>query len=87
MEDSAHPARRGDPTQMHKLRTLRRSHAWTQADLARESRVSKVTISRLESGKTPSTEVYASTVKKLADALGVEPKVLVNCGPPAAGEG
>jgi hypothetical protein len=35
---------------------------------------------RLEQGKG---RPYPTTTRKLAQALSVEPKVLVNCGPPA----
>lgn len=63
---------------MHRLRTLRLEQAWTQEDLARESDVSVGTIARLETGVR---SAYPSTVKKLARALRVEPRVLVNCGP------
>ena len=77
MIDSAREA----PTRMHKLRTLRLEHAWSQAELAKQAGVSEFTILRMEQGKA----AHPSTIGKVARALGIEPKVLVNCGPPAEG--
>jgi transcriptional regulator with XRE-family HTH domain len=65
---------------MHRLRTLRLEQALTQAELAKEAGVSEFTVLRLEQCKG---RPYPTTIRKLAKALGVEPKALVNCGPPA----
>ncbi len=52
------------------LRRLRLEHFFSQAELARRSRVHAVTITRLETGRTaPSTR----TVRALAEALGIQP--------------
>lgn len=78
MVDTAREAPRG----MHRLRPLRLEQALSQAALAQEAGVSEYTILRMEQGKP----AHPSTIRKVARALGVEPKVLVTCGPPAAGE-
>jgi transcriptional regulator with XRE-family HTH domain len=57
-----------------KLRQLRRERAWSQRDLARESGVSQDTITRLETGQR---EAQPRTVRRLADALNVEPRELM----------
>ena len=57
-----------------KLRRLRRELALSQQDLMRMSGVAQATLSDLELGKR---EARASTVRKLAEALGVEPKELM----------
>lgn len=55
------------------LRTLRLGQALTQLDLARRAGVARVTVSRLEQGAPAS----CYSVRKLADALGVEPAAIV----------
>jgi transcriptional regulator with XRE-family HTH domain len=57
-----------------RLRKLRREHAWSQRDLARESGVAQDTITRLETGQR---EAQPRTVRRLAKALGVEPRELM----------
>ena len=57
-----------------RLRKLRKEHAWSQRDLARESGVAQDTITRLE---TRQREAQPRTVRRLAEALGVEPRVLM----------
>jgi transcriptional regulator with XRE-family HTH domain len=57
-----------------RLRRLRRESALSQQDLMRISGVAQATLSDLELGKR---EARASTVRKLAKALGVEPKELM----------
>jgi transcriptional regulator with XRE-family HTH domain len=52
-----------------RIRRLRQAKDWTQEDLARESGVSQVYISRLESGATENVRV--ETFSQLAKALGV----------------
>ncbi len=54
-----------------RLRFARDRKVWTQADLAQESGVPVVTISRIENGYHRS-QPYPSTLKKLAGALGVD---------------
>jgi predicted RNase H-like HicB family nuclease/DNA-binding Xre family transcriptional regulator len=55
---------------MHALERLRRSHGLSQRDLAKQSGVSPTTIYELETGRRP--EPRPSTLRKLAEALGVE---------------
>ena len=57
-----------------RLRRLRKELALSQQDLERTSGVAQHTISDLESGKRGARP---STIRKLADALGVEPRELV----------
>lgn len=57
-----------------RLRDLRTAQGWTQIDLAEKSGVSRAYVSELETGKRkrPGFE----TIKKLADALKLEPSAL-----------
>jgi transcriptional regulator with XRE-family HTH domain len=57
-----------------RLRQLRRERAWSQRDLARRSGVSQDTITRLE---TSQREAQPRTTRRLAEALGVEPRELM----------
>ena len=57
----------------------RQATGLTQAELAKASEVGEITISRLESGKV---SARATTVRKLAKALGVKP---VDLMPPEVG--
>jgi transcriptional regulator with XRE-family HTH domain len=57
-----------------RLRKLRKEHAWSQRDLARESGVAQDTITRLETGQR---EAQPRTVRRLAEALGVESRELM----------
>jgi transcriptional regulator with XRE-family HTH domain len=56
------------------LRRLRRERALSQRDLSRLTGVAFDTISRLETGKQ---EAQHKTIRKLAEALGVEPHELM----------
>jgi transcriptional regulator with XRE-family HTH domain len=56
------------------LRRLRRARALTQEELSRISGVSRDTISALEAGKR---EAQPRTIRRLADALSVEPQELM----------
>ncbi len=56
------------------LRQARRDQALSQQDLSAASGVAQATLSDLERGKRGAR---ASTVRKLAAALGVEPKTLM----------
>lgn len=58
-----------------KLREARRREALTQGDLAEKSGVGITTIVRLERGQI--TEPRVSTLRKLAGALDVEPRDLL----------
>ncbi len=58
-----------------RLRELRERAALSQEDLARKSGVSRATIADLEADKRPARP---STRRKLAEALGVEPAVLMD---------
>lgn len=62
---------------VERLRTLRGEHVLTLRELAEEAGVSKDTIWRLENGHS---EAHPSTIRKLAKALGVQPKELVKVG-------
>jgi transcriptional regulator with XRE-family HTH domain len=56
------------------LRRLRRARALSQRDLARITGIAQDTISQLETGKR---EAQPRTIRKLAEALGVQPKELM----------
>jgi transcriptional regulator with XRE-family HTH domain len=56
------------------LRQVREAKCMTQRELAARSSVNRATIMRLESG---AERARFSTIKKLAEALGVEPLTLV----------
>jgi HTH-type transcriptional regulator, competence development regulator len=56
------------------LKPLREDQGWSQRDLAARSGVAQNTISQLERGER---QAMPSTVRKLADALGVDPPVLM----------
>ena len=62
---------------VERLRTLRSEHVLTLRELAEEAGVSKDTIWRLENGHS---DAHPSTIRKLAKALGVQPKELVRTG-------
>jgi transcriptional regulator with XRE-family HTH domain len=55
------------------LREFRRQRVLTITDLAEKAGVSKNTVSKAENGGS----VYPSTIRKLARALGVEPRELI----------
>ncbi len=57
-----------------RLRRLRRERAMSQQDVERMTGVSQATLSDLEGGKRGAR---ASTLRKLAEVLGVEPKELI----------
>lgn len=57
-----------------RLKRLRRERALSQRDLARASGVGLDTVNKLETGLRDALPV---TLRKLADALGVEPKQLM----------
>jgi transcriptional regulator with XRE-family HTH domain len=57
-----------------RLRRLRRERALSQRDLSRLTGIAFDTISRLETGKQ---RAQPRTIRKLADALGVEPHELM----------
>ena len=56
------------------LRKLRREWALSQQDIERRTGISQATLSDLEQGKRGAR---ASTLRKLAEALGVEPRELM----------
>ncbi len=62
---------------VERLKALRSEHVLTLRELAEEAGISKDTIWRLENGHS---EAYPSTIRKLAKALGVQPKELVKTG-------
>jgi HTH-type transcriptional regulator, competence development regulator len=57
-----------------KLRKLRREQALSQQNIECQTRISQATLSDLEQGKRGAR---ASTLRKLAEALGVEPRELM----------
>lgn len=57
-----------------RLRRLRREQALSQQDVERMTGVAQATLSDLEGGKRGAR---ASTLRKLAEVLGVEPKELM----------
>ena len=57
-----------------KLQKLRRRRLWLIGDLADKSGVHRNTISKLENGKGGA---YPETIRRLADALGVDPTDLI----------
>jgi transcriptional regulator with XRE-family HTH domain len=57
-----------------RLRRFRRDRALSQRDLSRMTGIAFDTISRLETGKQ---RAQPRTIRKLADALGVEPRKLM----------
>ena len=62
---------------VERLKALRSEHVLTLRELAEEAGVSKDTIWRLENGHS---EAHPSTIRKLANAFGVQPKELVRTG-------
>ena len=59
--------------QLSRLKGLRERKALTQEELAHKAGINRVTLARIETGAQP----YPATVRKLADALGVEPAELM----------
>jgi transcriptional regulator with XRE-family HTH domain len=59
-----------------KLRRERRGSGLTQAELAERSGVAQSTIAQIESGTRPTP--HPRTLKKLAEALGVETRELLD---------
>jgi transcriptional regulator with XRE-family HTH domain len=57
-----------------RLKDIRQRKALTQQQLAERAGVNRVTIARIEGGKD---EPFPTTVRKVADALGVEPEDLL----------
>jgi len=70
----------------NKLAVAREGRMWTQGRLAEEAGVSPTTVSGIESGRI--LRPHFGTVKKLAAALGVDPKELLSGpSPEASGSG
>src|SRR4028118_184793 len=63
------------------LTVIREKRMWTQAQLADEAGVSPTTVSGIESGRI--SRPHFGTLRKLAEALGVEPERLL----PSTGTG
>jgi transcriptional regulator with XRE-family HTH domain len=57
-----------------RLRSLRKERLLTQVELSQMTGVAQDSISALETGKR---EAHPGTIRKLAKALGVEPKELI----------
>lgn len=64
-----------------RLRAVRIARALSQAELGERSGVSRVAITRLEHGDV---DARFATIRRLAEALGVEPKDLMAAEEPAA---
>lgn len=62
-----------------KIITERKTRAWSQAHLAHVARVSVRTIQNIESGKL----AMPTTVRRIARAFGVEPRLLLATTPTA----
>lgn len=60
---------------MKKLKQLRQAAHLSQEELAKKAGISRVAISLLENGK--SGDARGSTILKLANALNIEPNVLL----------
>ena len=60
---------------MENLKRYRELKKMSQEELAEKSGISRVTISLLETGKQ--TIAKSNTIVQLADALGVEPQILL----------
>ncbi len=67
-----------------KLVIIRERRMWTQARLADEAGVSPTTVSGIESGRI--SRPHFGTLRKLADALSVDPQALLSSGEPLSGE-
>ena len=65
-----------------RLRAVRERAMLTQAELSERSGVTEATISRIESGHQ---DARISTARKLAEALSVEPSILMGEGEPVKG--
>ena len=61
-----------------RLTIIREERMWTQGRLAEEARVSPTTVSGIESGRI--LRPHFGTIKKLAGALGVDPRELLSPG-------
>ena len=64
---------------------MRERRMWTQGRLAHEAGVSPTTVSGIESGRI--SRPHFGTLRKLADALGVDPGELVSRPSPREGRG
>lgn len=69
---------------MHRLKDLREERFLSQAALAKLAGVSPATILKIEKGRSVP---YGVTVRRLAQALGVDVAVFRPCAPPPAGAG
>jgi len=56
------------------MRVIRERKALSQAELGEKAGLSRVTVARVEKGLD---QPYPSTIRKLAEALGVEPDELM----------
>lgn len=65
------------------LRKVRMSRLLTQAQLAMRADMTPASISRIETGRS---KARISTVRRLADALSVDPRILIVPQEPAATE-
>jgi DNA-binding Xre family transcriptional regulator len=65
------------------VRALRDARFMSQAELAERAHVSEMTVRRMESGRAHPV-AQRTTVRKIAEALGVKPQDLVEYDDPAA---
>ena len=56
-----------------RLKAIRERKALSQEELAKKAGINRVTLARIETGAEP----YPATVRKLAEALGVDPAELM----------
>jgi len=69
------PTTKGEWVELgERIATLREERALTQAELAEKAGISPSTLSLIESGKVPKPHV--GTIRKIARALGIEPREL-----------
>jgi transcriptional regulator with XRE-family HTH domain len=64
-------------TQGERVRLLRRRKGWTHRELADRAGVTQTTIVRLERG---TSDLNISTIRKVAEALGVSPGEILGDG-------
>jgi transcriptional regulator with XRE-family HTH domain len=68
-------------SQGEKIRLLRRRKGWNQREMAARAGVTQATIVRLERG---AVDANISTIRKVAEALGVSPGELLDESPALA---
>lgn len=67
-----------------RVKELRLAKNWSQQELADRAGLARLTITKIESGKT--TRIEFSVLEKLADAFSVDPAVLLERTPKKRGQ-